>query len=208
MANNPPAVTILAGSSYAAGTVLTGTQLFSASDPQGSSDIDYIKLFDSGVTGGAVWRYNGSIITPGGGASGGFQFEYANRGLLSYTVGTGSNDFVFEAFDNAGVDSNDALHTITGTSTNNPPVVTILAGSSYTAGTDAADQRHRNGRRQHQLSAEPHSYGCREDLSHTWENWNGSGPVDSSDTDGAKTIAGSSNNPSASTVRTAAQILS
>lgn len=121
MANNPPVVTILAGSSYAAGTVLTGTQLFSASDPQGSSDIDYIKVFDNVQENGAVWRYNGSVITPGGAAAGGFQFEYANRGLLTYMVGTGSNAFVIEAFDNAGADSNDATLTITGTSADTIP---------------------------------------------------------------------------------------
>ncbi|WP_444464691.1 beta strand repeat-containing protein [Rhodobacter capsulatus] len=130
--NSPPVVTALAGSSYAAGTVLTGTDLFSASDPQGSSDIDYIRVFDASLTGGAVWRYNGSVVTPG---SAGFQFEYANRGLLTYTVGTGSNTFVIEAFDNAGADSNDATLTIAGVATNSPPVVTALAGSSYAAGT-------------------------------------------------------------------------
>src|SRR5215469_11971441 len=123
MANNPPSVTILASSSYAAGTVLTGTQLFSASDPQGLSDINHITLYDANVTGGAVWRYNGSVITPGGAATGGFQFDYANRGLLTYTVGAGSNDFVFDAFDQAGAVSPDALWTITGTSVNHPPSV-------------------------------------------------------------------------------------
>ncbi len=134
--NASPAVTILAGSNYAAGTVLTGTELFSATDPQGSSDIDYIKVFDANETGGAVWRYNGSIIHPGDGSQG-FQFEYGNRSLLTYTVGPGSNDFVIEAFDDAGEDSSDALHSIsgTGTSANDPPTVTIQAGSSYAAGT-------------------------------------------------------------------------
>lgn len=112
--NSAPTVTILASASYAAGTVLTGSQLFSASDPDGSSDIDYIKVFDNSTTGGAVWKYNGQIITPGGASAGGYQFEYANRDLLTYTVGTGSNDFVFEAFDMAGVDSNDAGHEIAG----------------------------------------------------------------------------------------------
>src|SRR5437762_3082637 len=76
MANNPPSVTILAAASYPAGTVLTGTQLFSASDPQGLSDINHITLYDLSTTGGAVWRYNGSIITPGGAAAGGFSFDY------------------------------------------------------------------------------------------------------------------------------------
>jgi hypothetical protein len=131
--NNAPLVTTLAGSNYAAGTVLTGTQLFSASDPQGSPDIDYIRVFDESQTGGAVWRYKGSVVTPG---SGGFQFEYGNRGLLTYTVGTGSNSFVIEAFDTAGADSNDASLTISGTTNvNNAPLVTTLAGSNYAAGS-------------------------------------------------------------------------
>ena len=136
--NGAPVVTILAQSSYTAGTVLTGTQLFSVSDPQGSSDIGVIFLYDANVTNGAVWRYNGSVITPGGASSGGFSFDYANRSLLTYTVGTGSNDFAIEAFDKSGANSVvDPVHTITGTSTstNGAPVVTILAQSSYTAGT-------------------------------------------------------------------------
>jgi Ca2+-binding RTX toxin-like protein len=132
-----PTVTILAGSSYAAGTVLTGTDLFSADDPDGISDIDHITLFDDDTTGGAVWRYDGSIITPGGAAEGGYSFDYANRNLLTYTVGTGANDFVFEAFDKEGKDSNDALHTIMGMSNdaNAAPVVKALARAYYEAGT-------------------------------------------------------------------------
>ena len=56
MANSPPQVTILASSSYPAGTVLTGSQLFSASDPNGASDINHITLYDATTTNGAVWR--------------------------------------------------------------------------------------------------------------------------------------------------------
>ncbi len=130
--NSPPTVTILAGSSYAAGTVLTGSQLFSVSDPQGTSDVNYVRVYDTNVTNGAVWKYNGSIITPG---SSGYPVTYANLNLLTYTVGTGSNDFQVEAVDKSGAVSNDPVHTITGTSTNSPPTVTILAGSSYAAGT-------------------------------------------------------------------------
>ena len=133
--NSAPSVTIQAGSSYAQGTVLNGSNLFSASDPDGASDIDYIKLYDANTTGGGVWRYNGSVITPGGEVSGGYQFEYGNRNLLTYTVGVGTNDFVFEAFDDAGEDSNDAVGEITGTATNSASSVTIEAGSSYAAGT-------------------------------------------------------------------------
>src|SRR5204862_7673764 len=91
---------------------------------------DHITLYDSTTTNGAVWRYNGSVITPGGAAAGGYSFAYANRGLLTYTVGTGSNDFVFDAFDKAGAVSPDATWTITGTSSNNPPSETVLATST------------------------------------------------------------------------------
>ena len=124
--NTAPSVTILAAPSYAAGTVLTGSQLFSVSDAQGTSDIDYVKVFDANPEGGAVWRYSNAVITPG---SSGYQFEHANRNLLSYTVGSGSNQFLFEAFDNAGDDSNDALHTITATA-NQAPTVTGPANLS------------------------------------------------------------------------------
>jgi hypothetical protein len=135
-ANSPPTITVLANSSYSAGTVLTGADIFSASDPQGTSTIDFIRLYDANVTNGAVWRYNGSIINPGNAASGGFSFEYGNRHLLTYTVGTGVNDFQLEAFDTAGANSaTDPVHSITGTSANSPPTITILAGSSYAAGT-------------------------------------------------------------------------
>ena len=129
-----PSVAILAQPSYPTGTVLTGTQLFSASDPQGVSDIHHIKVYDGIPQAGAVWKYNTSVITPG---SAGFQFDYANRGLLTYTVGTGSNSFLFEAFDNAGHDSDDAAGTwtITGTSVSTAPSVAILAQPSYPTGT-------------------------------------------------------------------------
>lgn len=113
--NQPPEVNILAASDYAAGTVLTGIDLISVTDPDGLSDIDFIKLFDANTTGGGVWRYNGSVVTPGGATAGGYQFEYGDRGLLTYEVGLGANDFVFEAFDISGADSNDTLGEITGT---------------------------------------------------------------------------------------------
>jgi hypothetical protein len=54
------------------------------------------------------------LARTGGAASGGFQLDYANRGLLTYTVGTGSNDFTIDAVDKAGAVSNDATSTITG----------------------------------------------------------------------------------------------
>ncbi|MEK7996625.1 MAG: peptidoglycan recognition family protein, partial [Planctomycetota bacterium] len=130
--NTAPSVTILAASSYAAGTVLTGTQLFSASDAQGASDINHITIYDANETNGAVWKYNSAVIHPG---SGGYQIAYANRGLLTYTVGTGGNDSQIQAFDNAGLPSNAPVMSITGTATNTAPSVTILAASSYAAGT-------------------------------------------------------------------------
>src|SRR5437588_278606 len=80
--NNPPSGTILAGSSYAADTLLTRTHLFSFPTRRSSDLIDHITLYDSTTTNGAVWRYNGSVITPGGAAAGGFSFAYANRGLV------------------------------------------------------------------------------------------------------------------------------
>lgn len=112
-ANSAPNLGILAAASYAAGTILTGDQLFSVNDADGAGDIDHITLWDSNQSNGAVWRYNGSVISPGGVAEGGFQFNYANRSLLSYTVGTGENDFGFTAYDDAG--ANDyQTHAITG----------------------------------------------------------------------------------------------
>jgi Ca2+-binding RTX toxin-like protein/pimeloyl-ACP methyl ester carboxylesterase len=129
-ANSAPVVTILAGSSYPAGTILTGSQLFSVSDAQGTSDIDYVKIFDNSTTGGGVWRYNGQVITPGGASAGGFQFEYVDRALLTYTVGTGSNDFVFEAFDNSGADSNDAVGVIDGSGGSDPGRYTLTPSTA------------------------------------------------------------------------------
>src|SRR5204862_4326819 len=81
---------------------------------------DHITLYDSTTTNGAVWRYNGSVITPGGAAAGGYSFAYANRGLLTYTVGTGSNDFVFDAFDKAGTVSPDTFDTKSGSAVISP----------------------------------------------------------------------------------------
>ena len=134
--NTAPSVSISAGSSYAAGTVLTGDLLFTASDAQGVGDIDYIKVFDANETSGAEWRYAGALIHPGGGSAG-YAFEYANRASLTYKVGAGANDFQIQAFDNAGLPSNAPVVQITGTVTvtNTAPSVLIIAGSSYAAGT-------------------------------------------------------------------------
>src|SRR5206468_2264095 len=112
--NTAPSVTILASSSYPAGTVLTGTQLFSVSDAQGESDINHVTIFDANETNGAVWKFNNSVIHPG---SSGFQLAYGNRSQLSYTVGTGANDSQIQAFDNAGLPSNAPVLSITGTAT-------------------------------------------------------------------------------------------
>ena len=100
--NSAPVVSFYANTSYAAGTTLTGAQIFSVADADGLSDLRSITLWDANQTNGAVWRYNGQGITPGGSAAGGFQFSYANRGLLTYVVGDGSNDFGFTARDNSG----------------------------------------------------------------------------------------------------------
>ena len=102
--NNPPVISIIAGLNYAAGTVLTGDQLVSVSDPQGSADIDRVVFYDATTSNGAVWKYDGSVVVPGGGAAG-FSVSYANLSHLTYTVGTGTNDFAVEAFDKSGANS-------------------------------------------------------------------------------------------------------
>ena len=139
--NDSPVVRILAKESYAAETVLTGTQLFSASDPEGESDIDHMMLFDDVISGAAIWQFDGEVITPG---SAGFEFEYSDRHLLTYTVGAISNDFVFAAFDNSGVASNNAPASISGLVTSpfteNADIVDLtLAGQTWHAlgGDDA-----------------------------------------------------------------------
>src|SRR5438477_375728 len=135
MANQAPSVTILAASSYAAGTRSEGRRVGKECSSQGVSDIYHITIYDRNMTGGAVMCYNGSIITPGGAAACGFTFDYANRTLLSNTVGSGSNHLVLNAFDQPGAVRPIATWTGTETSSNNPPSVTILAASSYAAGT-------------------------------------------------------------------------
>ncbi|RXV58479.1 hypothetical protein C6W92_16920 [Roseovarius sp. A46] len=133
VANQPSEVTIEAVSSYAAGTVLTGTDLISVTDPDGSSDIQNILVYDASDAPGAVWRFNGTVIDPEG-AGNQFELNYDNLDLLTYTVGTGTDQFSFEARDFSGNISNEALHTITAI-VNDPPVITIEAVSSYAAGT-------------------------------------------------------------------------
>lgn len=112
--NDPPAVTIEAASSYAAGTALNGTDLISVTDPDGSSDIQNILVYDAINSPGAVWRFNGTVIDPGG-AGNQFDLNYDNLSLLTYTVGTGSDTFSFEARDFSGNISDEASHTITAT---------------------------------------------------------------------------------------------
>lgn len=116
----PPTVSIVANSSYIAGTVLSGFDLFNASDNTG---IDFFKIYDAIPENGAVWRYDSAIISPG---TGSLPYEYANRGLLTYTVGTGTNQFLIEATDFSGNFSAESqgLWTINGTAQSQNPDLT------------------------------------------------------------------------------------
>ena len=111
VSSSPPVVTVQAGSSYVAGTILRGDQLIAVSDPQGQSDIKDILIYDAIDAAGAEWRLNGTLINPGGGSNPAL-VPYSQLSLLTYKVGTAQDTFSFEAVDLASTKSAEALHTI------------------------------------------------------------------------------------------------
>ncbi|MFZ7090382.1 hypothetical protein ACOYQJ_04835, partial [Primorskyibacter sp. 2E233] len=112
-ANSAPSLTGPSSQSLQPGQSVSGDQLVSSvSDPDGFSDLDYVRFWDSTPgTDGGHWEINGVAVS---GTY--FDISPSDLGSIVYVAGpnTGANEITIEAFDDSGASSGDLNVVIIG----------------------------------------------------------------------------------------------